>query len=345
MESFNFLDFMLETYEITRESKETQTMNDNTSEQMPENRGPGRPLSTRVPYRDGAGKKKGCRIIRQPGHETLPRFVGKWFCRSDDEAERDLFRGSMLMLLKPWRNLHEIKTATESFETAYERFMLQADNKCKRVVANVQYFYECSDAAKADRLKAQTYGERDQSGQPRNDPENDENVENVGELGVGNARILEEITEDDIERASLMRFHPRERLYGESAVALGYDVGFFNEDDRNVTVEKETRKVHGDEHEQIKLWQTQLKAITREQIKNTGIIRVSEEEDEGGPSISVAGPGVETRPAVRGVGEPTVLDHQSKQGTERPLLAILNEEQRRAHDIIEERLIEHITSE
>ena len=39
--------------------------------------------------------------------------------------------------------------------------------------------------------------------------------------------VLEKITDDDIERAHLMKTHAREQLYGESAVSLGYDAGFF----------------------------------------------------------------------------------------------------------------------
>ena len=38
----------------------------------------------------------------------------------------------------------------ESFEDAYNNFILQADQKTLRVIANIQYFYECSDGAKAE---------------------------------------------------------------------------------------------------------------------------------------------------------------------------------------------------
>lgn len=127
----NFLTFMLDTYEDS--TKETDEDNDNepfqkaTGDALPQSRRPGRPLSTRIPYQDEAGKKKRCRIIRLEGHETLPRFVGKWFCRSDNEYEKDLHRASMLMLLKPWRNLHQLKTLTETFEDAYGQFISQTD--------------------------------------------------------------------------------------------------------------------------------------------------------------------------------------------------------------------------
>ena len=291
------------------------------------------------------GKKKRCHIIRQEGHETLPRFVGKWFSRSDNEAEREFFMGSMMMLLKPWRNLHEIKAVTESFENAYETFMNQADEKSKRVVANVQYYYECSDAAKEDRLKGQTFGDKNPAGQDGIEVGNLDIHENEGDFEEGRQNILQEITDDDIERALLMRIHPRERLYGESAVALGYEIGFFKDDDMDVTVEKKVRKAFAEEHEQIRFWETQLKAITREQFATTGTIRVSDDGDEPGSSVLLAGPGVEIRPHLQNLGDRTVLNNQSERETDRPLLTILNEEQRRAHNIIEERLREHITCE
>jgi len=94
--------------------------------------------------------------------------------------------------------------------------------------------------------------------------------DNEGEIGEGHATNLEEITNDGIERAQLMRMHPRERHYGESAVALGYDIGFFNEDDISIVYENTAGKVQPEEREQIKIWETQLKATTLKQIKNSG---------------------------------------------------------------------------
>jgi hypothetical protein len=156
LESMNFLDFMLETYEVAREEKEVQVVIEASLDENLHTRPLGRPPSIRIPYQDVGGKGKRCRIIRQAGHETLPRFVGRWFCRSDDDFEKDLFRASILMLLKPWRLLHELKDSMETFENAFEMFMLFADDKCKRVVTNIDYYYECSDGAKVERMKAQT---------------------------------------------------------------------------------------------------------------------------------------------------------------------------------------------
>ena len=341
----NFLDFMLNTYEVAKESKGCEPATETSSDDLTRSRTSGRPLSTRIPYQEGASKGKRCRIIRQEGHETHPRFIGKWFCRSDDDHEKDLFRASMLLLLKPWRKVHELKGNEDTFERAFESFMLQADEKSKRVVANVEYYYECSDGAKAERTKAQT---EDQSGLTEQGEITGENLDGLGyeaEIREGEAMFLEDITNEDIERALMMRMNPRERLYGEHAVALGYDVGFFNEDDMKVVSENTVRKARADEQDQIRTWEIQLKAITREQIKNTGTIRVTEHADELDPSVSPAGSDLVTTPVVYCLGDRRSLGHEKEQQRERPLLTILNEEQRRAHDIIEERLKDLITCE
>ena len=342
----NFLDFMLETYEVPREDKAQQAIIEASINEVPQTRPLGRPLSFRIPYQEAAGKSKKCRIVRQPGHETLPRFVGRWFCRRDDDFEKDLFRASILMLLKPWRLLHELKDEMEMFGDTFDTFMLHADEKCKRVVANIDYYYECSDGAKAERMKAQTNGQMERSGEGDVIGEGVEIVYAEGEARDEDMTlILEEITDEDIERALLMRTHPRERLYGESAVALGYDFGFFNENDLGVVAEYTARKAQPDERFQITAWETQLKAITREQMKTTGVIGVSEEGEEVASSVLLGGSDIVMTPAVHCVGDRAISDREEEGRNERPQLRILNEEQRRAHDIIEERLQEHMTSE
>ena len=344
LEAMSFLDFMLETYEAASEGEDSQAVIETAMDEIPHSRAVGRPASKRIPYREEAGKGKRSRIIRQAGHETLPRFVGRWFCRSDNDAERDFFRASMLMLLKPWRMLHELKERTETFEAAYEAFMLRTDEKCKRVVANVEYYFECSDGAKAERIKAHTDGQMQPSEQEDINGRNVEHVDSGGDLGEGHMALLQEITDEDIERALLMRTHPRERLYGESAVALGYDFGFFDEEDFSVACENTARKAQPEERIQIGTWEAQLKAITRDQMKTTGMIQVTEEGEGLPSSVLLASSDLVTVATDQNLEDRTLLDHERGQ-KERPQLGILNEEQRRAHDIIEERLKEHITSE
>jgi hypothetical protein len=101
--STNFLDFMLDTYEVSKETNgEDMWSVENGMDEVPKCRGRGQPSSMQISYQDEAGKGKCCQVRRSQKLETLPRFVGTWLCRSDNECKMDLFRANMLMLLKPW---------------------------------------------------------------------------------------------------------------------------------------------------------------------------------------------------------------------------------------------------
>ena len=69
LQHMSYLDFFLDTYE-----GETVQVLDG------EHRG-GCKQSDRSPYRPETGHDNKCRVLRQPGHETLPDFVGHWFPR------------------------------------------------------------------------------------------------------------------------------------------------------------------------------------------------------------------------------------------------------------------------
>ena len=350
----NFFDFMLETYEGSMEvnadvSGPDQNADDeNNDDETPRSRGRGRPLSARIPYQDEARKGKRARIQRSKGHETLPRFVGKWFSRSDTDSEKDMHRASMLMLLKPWRNLQELKDNTETFEDAYSRFMAQADEKIHRVVTNIQYYYECSDGAKAEREKANANpqpgnADADDTGRP-------EFAVNVDEREVDEIYAAinseEEITDDDIERAQLMTTDARERLYSQSAVWLGYDVGFFEDAEPSTGSTRLARAMKYDEAEKITAWEKQLKATACEQMNEFGTINIADEINEVGSLIAHADP-VETAEMMHDIRAtvPEVQQQGGEEGVTRVELAKLNEQQRRAHDIIEEKLKEHLAGE
>lgn len=80
-------------------------------------------------------------------------------------------------------------------------------------------------------------------------------------------------------------------------------------------------------------------AQPNEQLKQTGVINITEERDEPRPSIrSVEGMSIAT-PEIQSRGDQVVGNDV------RAALAQLNEEQQRAHDIVEEWLKEHIASE
>ena len=97
-----------------------------------------------------------------------------------------------------------------------------------------------------------------------------------------------------------------------------------------------------DEGDKIRTWEAQLKATTRVQINKFGLTDVAEEQIETIPSTNVIDPVAATVIDMHSRVEQTSTDCDAQGRTE---LARLNEDQRRAHDIIEERLKEHMTSE
>lgn len=82
----------------------------------------GRKAHTRIPYLAAANRPNRCRILRSKGHETLPEFIGGWFPRHDVDETKELYYAAILMLMKPWRSLLDLKTERETFHNAFNRY-------------------------------------------------------------------------------------------------------------------------------------------------------------------------------------------------------------------------------
>jgi hypothetical protein len=108
-------------------------------------------------------------------------------------------------------------------------------------------------------------------------------IDDVASAVVGTTYT--DITNEDIERVLLMRTDARDRLHGECAINIGYDFGFFEDADTNITYVNTGRRMQRGEGDQIRTWEAQLKATTNEQLKQTGVINITEERDEPIPSI------------------------------------------------------------
>ena len=94
------------------------------------------------------------------------------------------------------------------------KFYIACGSKNTQVIANIQYYYECSDGAKAEREKLRKNQQFYHAGPDDNDKtEFDMDIDDVREIGEIQEAILSnehEITDDDIERARLMKTHARE---------------------------------------------------------------------------------------------------------------------------------------
>jgi hypothetical protein len=270
----SFLDFMLNTYEGEKEGESANEEENGGTGNEPTSSGKrrGRQSNEQVDYFPEAKKGNRCRIIRSDGHETLPRFIGKWFGRNDSEVEleRDQYHASMLMLLKPWMDLRKLKAENETFQASFEEMVAKGNEMTHRVLHNIQYYYECADGAKARREEE------------RKNPGAGEHVELEVELGEIELMEYEEeggryedqlrvITEEEIDLARITKTAPRERLSADAAIWQAFDSGIFtNGDDGSVDWKPHARKMDETEMQCIRGWEKQLKEMTWQLVWQTG---------------------------------------------------------------------------
>ena len=138
-ENMGFLTYTVETYERRMRGKEighTEEENDeNESIQRTDSIGrylpPHPKSSTHV------------RIRCMENHNFLPNIVGPWFPRRDGEdSTKPFYYASMLALLKPWRDLRELKEEDENWEYRFNLFLETASLRDKDIISGSQYYYE-----------------------------------------------------------------------------------------------------------------------------------------------------------------------------------------------------------
>ncbi|KAI0057143.1 hypothetical protein BV25DRAFT_1775046, partial [Artomyces pyxidatus] len=75
----------------------------------------------------------------------VPVLLGPKLPREDRSAdEKNAFCRAMLILFKPWRGLHDLKSPDETWTEAYERSNLGED--AQRVIRNINIEHQCRDA-------------------------------------------------------------------------------------------------------------------------------------------------------------------------------------------------------
>ena len=87
--------------------------------------------------------------MRCQNHNFLPNIVGSWLPRRDGgDDTKSYYYASMLALLKPWRNLFDLKDEHESWETAFNLYIGHADQRDKDVIAGCQYYYDSREVTR-----------------------------------------------------------------------------------------------------------------------------------------------------------------------------------------------------
>lgn len=315
LDDHSLLDFILNTYEQAKSHAST-TESSSTA---------GRKPNKRVDYLPERNKPDISRVVRTAGHETLPRFVGPWFPRSDREEKKELHAAAMLMLLRPWRSLSDIKANHTSFSESLASFKSSEPAISTRVdgiLANIQYYYDCADDADDANLDEED---------PEEQPMDDTPVPDVPER---------EVTDDDIEVALMGATPERSRVFALHALNTARDMGIFST--KLSTVSTNTLSGSGirgsmTDVSNAKEWERILKHATKSHAGNLDMHASPDNASQTKPSVL----------AMQDVNaddrEPSVilLDTPSPQG---PLKTrdMLFEDQRRAYDMIEEHLIGHL---
>ena len=371
--SMNFLDFFLDTYE----GEQIPSAEGSADDDLP--RGRGRPRSTRFPYLPAAKKGNRCRIIRTDGHETMPQFAGKWFPRSDDPKVRELYCASMLLLLHPWRELADLKSGNETFDASFLQRFATAPTRLLNIMENIQYYHLCSDGAMARRMAATSSDSQGQHETSRESPppfahgpqpeplldfEFEDEHDDV-DLFIGSSDF---ITEEDIEREREKQRRACDQAFAESAMNMAYDAGIFEEDlneegehtyyasdsDEDIFMERPPpfppihRRADIEELAKFQTWDTILKKTTRLQQENLGVVDLSLAEvpiSETVAPISLSSPEPIPVDHPDHVGPPPSVLPAAEPPQQRPKRDMLNVEQRRAHDLVEARLLGRLDGE
>lgn len=327
LSSLNLLDFILSTYE-GKINDEQPGLDENENRESTL----GRPPNPRSTYLDSANKGNKCRITRTAGHEILPRVAGAWFPRNDRESDRDMHMACMLAILKPWRELSDLKGVNETFDESYNRMLSSLDQKHTNFIKNAQYFYECVDDARDDNGTANYTA----SNQVPYDATNTSMVTADNSTAKFWTTIPEhEITDDLIDFTRKHRKQAREILFGEAALDEGFSCGFFDENPCIDIDDQPARTAGMEDIQNIGRWEKELQAVTKRMMEETGTLQI---EKMGGIEESI---------------HHTFNKHTSSASTSkapaadngkilRPILGMLNKGQKKAHDIIEERLKQHI---
>jgi hypothetical protein len=322
MGEMSLLTFLLDTYD-TKADREDEAQEQQMESGYSDPRSSGRVRNTRVPYRQGFNKVGRCRIYRTEGHETLPQLVGRWLPRNDRPRERELYCAAVLALLKPWYDLSELKANTEDFEQVFEAFVNSSTKKTKDIIENIQYYYECYDGAK----RRQEAPDED----PGRTIEYEEEAR-AEDLTVDSLHLQPEgisITEDDIETAYKLRGTMRERMYAEVSMNTALEHGVFSEKKAQTVFLPVAEKADTEQLKMYQAWAEHLQTVTRRAV------------EEGGPGLFVNVDGASPTSSIMNAGVEDVQRRDigvQERLSERPKRELLNADQHRAHDIVEEQL-------
>lgn len=267
------------------------------------------------------------RIVRTPGHNTIPSARGEFYPTHTDPETMDFFRASMLTLCKPWRSLQDLKGEYASWEEAYDSFLEHAPKRIHHIISGVKYHYDSRSSAQQHRDANTEEMEREPRRRRRNQFEDvAEDLRGEGEEDENIDVDLNESEHQRLARAIEELGNSREEVHGKAALQIARQAGIFATEGGEWRTEGLSAGLAtGDDYTRLERWQAKLKACFENSEPSHPM---SMEVDEGSVSVGLdtGNPHVEhISPEELGVGEMEMTSIDP---------SCLFAEQRRAYDIV-----------
>ena len=320
--NWSYLDFFLGTYD-------GKFLKEKTTKR-------GRPGNARVPYQGSYNRPGRCRVIRSPGHETLPYFPGQWFPARDDPERKGLFEACMLAILMPWRQLSDLKHPSETFQQAFAKFWDNAPESVRKTVRNIEFYHECSKSAQNRRESYQANVQKSSDGTAFNQAQTDE--PESGHESVEGECLDISVSEEEVLNALQKPFSGRELLFADTAVAIGIDSGVFKRSGVCKTNQRTPAPASAKEVALMRIWEHELNNMSTkspDEVAQSPVddSQISRLDIHQGAKPMVRDPDVNHVSAV--CGNSDWSDGEIS----------LNERQHMAHNIITNHLRQHLNNE
>ena len=316
LEDWSFLSFFLDSYDGFP-VKERDSLR-------------GRRPNTRIAYREHTGRDGHCRVIRSPGHETMPYFPGQWFPKQNPDDCNGIFEASILALLKPWRSLTDLKGPEQTFREAYDNFLCEASPETCRIIKNIQYFHECGEHA---RQRTDTVIDTNETYQTTVWTEIDDPADGLlADDEVNDEHFEDLITEEDISRVIDHPFSSREQLFAEKAIDIGLKSGALQIRNDNATYADPAPLATENDLRNFQNWHALLDASEPRDDEETSIPITSEILPLKDICVDMV---CECEPTASTI---TRVNHSSNGNSD----CILNERQTMVHTIVTNHLRDHL---
>jgi len=182
---------------------------------------------------------------------------GPWFPRANEGNANALYCASMLVLLKPWRDLGvDLKASNESFTIAFNHFSASALTVTKRILSNIQYFHKCSDKVKQCQEEDSLVNQMTYAGLDIGEHMDDfyDSVQDVGEKDV-------DISEEDILNASDGIFSTQELVYADVVMSIAEEQGIFSDRECFSVLSKPADHINNDQLHQAEQWENSIQEM------------------------------------------------------------------------------------